>query len=193
MNAQTTNTSFLFWSAAESRDTSSTNADNRHRCLSLLFLGASRAHAGTDVNINDRKDETQGAGTVADLVMREQNQLRSASWCYYSKNCFQRKTQFPRSAMTEWRVKQAPEQQLLRVVNSKLQLLQENFEQPHNFPFMARHIASVKTAQVRVDGHLWLPTWCVCHKSMLAFDCQYATRGGTQGSTDPSWDSCTGV
>ena len=78
MNAQTTNTSFRFWSAAEYQDTSSTNADNRRRCLSLLFLSASRAHAGTDVNINDRKDETQGAGTVADLLIREQNQLRPA-------------------------------------------------------------------------------------------------------------------
>ena len=31
-------------------------------------------------------------------------------WCYYSKNCFQQRAQFPRPTVTEWQVEQASEQ-----------------------------------------------------------------------------------
>ena len=40
-------------------------------------------------------------------------------------------------------------------------------------------------------GHVCrLPTCRVCQKPILTFDC-HATSGGTQRSTDPSWNSCT--
>ena len=63
-----------------------------------------------------RKDGLKAQAHVADQGLTSDAGAKPAqkdfgsSWCYYSKNCFQQRAQFPRPMVMEWQVEQASEQ-----------------------------------------------------------------------------------